>query len=199
MIKTIGFDLGGVYLTDALGKKGWESISQIFNIDNPREKSRKKYEEYMRLVNIGKMDVEILFKKLLPNYRDIEKIKQHVKNSNKILYPEVGDLIRKLKHNYQVVLMNNEGKEWNDFRIRKFHLEELFDKIFTSCIIGEKKPEKDYFKKVLNTLKIKSEELLFIDNTLENIESAKELGIQTIWFKNPAQLKRELLRKGISF
>ena len=200
MIKTIGFDLGGVYLTDALGKKGWESISQTFNIDNPREKFRKRYREYMNVVNVGKRDIDDLLKDLLPpGYKDIEKIKQHIKKIQKVLYPETLEIINQLKNNYQVVLMNNEGSEWNDFRIKEFHLDKIFDKLLSSCIIGEKKPDKNYFKKALKILKIRPEEFLFIDNTLKNVESAKELGIQTIWFKNPAQLKRELLRKGISF
>jgi len=93
--------------------------------------------------------------------------------------------------------MNNEGKEWNEFRIRKFHLNEIFEKVLSSCVVGKMKPKKEYFKEVIKRLHIKPQELLFIDDKASNIKSASSLGIKTILFKNPNRLKQELLKLGI--
>ena len=42
-----------------------------------------------------------------------------------------------------------------------------------------------------------AEESLFIDDNLRNIEAAANLGIHTIHFKNPEDLKLNLLAKAI--
>ncbi len=112
-------------------------------------------------------------------------------------FPEMLPLMRRLKKSYLLVLMNNEGKEWNEFRIRKFHLNEIFEKVLSSCVVGKMKPKKEYFKEVIKRLHIKPQELLFIDDKASNIKSASSLGIKTILFKNPNRLKQELLKLGI--
>ena len=105
----------------------------------------------------------------------------------------------RLKSNYDLVLMNNEGTDWNDYRLRKFRLNELFDKKLTSCIIKEAKPHLSYYMKVISILKIKPSELLFIDNSLDNVKAAKKLEIKTIHFRNPQQLRKDLLKCHIGF
>ena len=38
---------------------------------------------------------------------------------------------------------------------------------------------------------------LFIDDNLRNVKAAEELGIKAIHFRNPEQLKQELINLGI--
>jgi len=63
-----------------------------------------------------------------------------------------------------------------------------FDLSFISCDIGYRKPSKEIFKLILDTLKIDSSKILFIDDLQLNLNSAKSFGIKTLLFKNNKQL-----------
>ncbi|MCD8528988.1 MAG: HAD-IA family hydrolase [Chitinophagales bacterium] len=58
----------------------------------------------------------------------------------------------------------------NDLPIN--HLKDAFDGTYYSHEIGERKPNKEAFQFVLNKEEIKASETLFIDDKLENIETA---------------------------
>ena len=55
-----------------------------------------------------------------------------------------------------------------------------FEKLFVSSEVGMRKPDAEAFEFILNELSLVPNELLFFDDTLENIEGAKQLGIQTV-------------------
>ena len=68
--------------------------------------------------------------------------------------------------------------EFTNFKYIKNH----FSLIFESSKLGTRKPEKKIYNHVLNTLKVKAEEILFIDDLGINLKPAKELGFQTYKF-----------------
>ena len=51
--------------------------------------------------------------------------------------------------------------------------------MYLSHELGFRKPNKSIFEYVLDNANIKPEETLFIDDTLDHINTAKTLGIQT--------------------
>ncbi|MFK7861523.1 MAG: HAD family hydrolase [Granulosicoccus sp.] len=55
-----------------------------------------------------------------------------------------------------------------------------FVKLFVSSEIGLRKPDASAFEFVLREMSVEPEEVLFFDDTQENIDGAKRLGIQTI-------------------
>ena len=59
------------------------------------------------------------------------------------------------------------------------------------------KPDKEAYEKLLSITGYQAEEHLFIDDRIENISAANELGIEVILFKSVLRLKRELSAKGI--
>lgn len=196
MIKVVGFDLGGVYLTDCWDGFVREKIVEKFHVD--QNKIEEKNNLLQKKISNGLISEDIFLQELVgSDKKTIQKIKNLIRSLNRVIYPEILALMRKLKRSYKVVLVNNEGKEWNEFRIKKFNLSKIFDEVLTSCFIGYSKPSRDYFKEVLTRLNIKPSELLFIDNKLENVISARNLGIVAVHFKNPDQLAKELSLLGI--
>ena len=55
-----------------------------------------------------------------------------------------------------------------------------------------RKPHKSTVEWVLNDANILAEETLFIDDSVENIEAARELGFQTIHLTDPSLIKSEI-------
>ncbi len=61
----------------------------------------------------------------------------------------------------------------------KASLDAYFTKAYYSNNIGYRKPNDDVFEFILNDAGIKAEETLFIDDSYNNIETAKKLGFKT--------------------
>jgi putative hydrolase of the HAD superfamily len=97
-------------------------------------------------------------------------------------YPEMIELIRKLKEKYalKIVAVNNEGRELNDFRIQKFKLYEFVDFFISSCYVGLRKPDTDIYKLALDTANIRAQNVIYIENTLMFTQIAEGLKIRSI-------------------
>lgn len=92
----------------------------------------------------------------------------------------------------QQVIKNNSLKNYNRFK-------KCFDKFYLSHEINLRKPNSNIFEFVLNDNNIIAKETLFIDDTLEHIETAKQLGFHT-WNLIPGKEDiTELFKKEFPF
>ena len=105
----------------------------------------------------------------------------------------------KLKKEYNLALVSNTNHThishikkqsglflWNQFI-------EKFDAHFFSYEIGQRKPDFEYFDHVLAAMDTLPENVLFIDDSPQNIEAASNLGIHTWQFDvNKGNLEAEL-------
>lgn len=60
----------------------------------------------------------------------------------------------------------------------------FFDKVYFSHRVGLRKPGRKVFELILNENGLRPEHTLFIDDSPQHIETAKSLGIQTIYLEN---------------
>jgi FMN phosphatase YigB (HAD superfamily) len=60
-----------------------------------------------------------------------------------------------------------------------------------------KKPHPDFFNAHITKYNLQPEQIIFIDDKLANVQIARSLGIHAIHFKNPRQLRRELIKHNI--
>ncbi len=59
----------------------------------------------------------------------------------------------------------------------------FFDKVYFSHRVGLRKPGAEIFQRILEENSLEAEQTLFIDDSPQHIETAKRLGIQTIWLE----------------
>ena len=59
------------------------------------------------------------------------------------------------------------------------------------------KPEPDIYQHVLSTLDVEPDQVLFLDDNLDNVEGARELGIAAHLINDFDQLKHFLKAQGI--
>lgn len=64
------------------------------------------------------------------------------------------------------------------------NFDQLFDGIFCSAEMGMKKPEIAYYETIIDSLGIDPSDIIYYDDALENIESAKSLGIRAVHYKS---------------
>jgi putative hydrolase of the HAD superfamily len=107
--------------------------------------------------------------------------------------PETVQLIRALQRQGTPLycLSNMPSAVYTHLR-KRHRFWDAFSGIVISGEIQMMKPEPEVFLHLLATFKLRPQECVFIDDVLANIESAKQLGLHTIWFKDAAQCRREL-------
>lgn len=196
MIKTIIFDLSEVYLRGLLGTH--EILSKKLGINV--EALDLEIPEMQSLFE-GKIAEEDYWKAAVRKYRwniNINELKEIVRSNFREI-KGVRKIIEKLKKNgYQLGLLSVHAKEWIDHCEREFDYHKLFDSVLYSFEVAVCKPDKKAYELILEKLKSKPEECLFVDDSPKNLASASRLGMQTIRFQSPESLIEEFNRLDIN-
>ncbi len=98
------------------------------------------------------------------------------------------DLLLRLKQTHRTFLLSNTNEihivSFNAYLQKNYKIADLsgcFEKTYLSYKLGMSKPDPEIFKLVLSENKLHPNETLFIDDSIQHIEGAKKLGIQTYW------------------
>ena len=97
----------------------------------------------------------------------------------------------------EMATLNNESEALNTHRIRTFGLAEIFPTFFTSCWLGVRKPTREIYTRVLGMTQADPTRTLFIDDRVQNLKPAGELGLKTIRFESARQLRTALEAHGL--
>lgn len=113
------------------------------------------------------------------------------------------ELVKKLRTDYSIYLFSNTNaihveKYHSSFRKQHgFEVSTLFEKDFYSNEIGYRKPAPESFQEIIRLSGINPEESLFIDDSLQNVESAVGSGFKGLWLE-PGQKVEELFKEFLS-
>ncbi|MDA8644778.1 HAD family phosphatase [Flavobacteriaceae bacterium] len=108
-------------------------------------------------------------------------------------------LLKKLVHHpdFGVWALTNWSAETFPIALQRFDFLHWFEGIVVSGTEKTRKPFPEIYQTTLQRFNLEATSSLFIDDNARNIKAAAALGIQTIHFKNPDQLKADLISKGI--
>ena len=185
-IKNIIFDLRGVILNlnynatkDAFEELGVKNFHQLYN--------QKEQTELFAFFEKGIISAE----KFISTLKQTTKLNRNqiIKAWNAMLLDlpkERLDFILSLKKNYNTYLLSNT----NEIHIEYFEgylknkgylslFKSCFNKIYYSCRMGDRKPNSSCFNKVLIENKLCKKETLFIDDSIQHINEAKNMKINT--------------------
>jgi putative hydrolase of the HAD superfamily len=199
MITTIFFDIGGVLLTDGWGHESRRAAAEKFGLDWDEYSDR--HEKVAHAIEINRMTLEhyldrAIFYRPRPftrdEFREFIFAQSQPKPGSLKVVEELADSRR-----YFMATLNNEILELNVYRIEKFGLQRYFPAFFSSCFLGLRKPDEAIYRLVLQVAQRAPEECIFIDDREVNLECPRELGINTLLFKDPVQLRTELISHGV--
>ena len=133
--------------------------------------------------------------KLFPEYE--EWIRIYYGRWEEMLGKQIDGTVTILKQlidnpNYKVVALTNWSAETFPIALERFDFLHWFEGIVVSGTEKMRKPFNEIYELTLNRFNIEASQSLFIDDNARNIEAAKKMGINTIRFNNPTQLKSEL-------
>ncbi|MEK6777981.1 MAG: HAD family phosphatase [bacterium] len=114
-------------------------------------------------------------------------------------YPEMIELVLRLKAGYglKIVVVSNEARELNAYRIRTFKLDGFVDSFISSCFVHLRKPDADIFRLALDVAQAPARQVVYIENTPMFVQIAEGLGIHSILHTDYKSTCAELAMLGL--
>lgn len=198
-VTTLFLDVGGVMLSNGWGHESRRSAADVFNLDFDEmderhhviqvtyEEGKITLSEYLkRVVFYQKRSFtidqfrEFMFSQSTPNIEMIKYIKQ-----------------LKDKYKLKIAVVNNEGRELNEHRIKKFKLNQFVDFFISSCFVHFRKPDADIFRIALDIAQVPVENVIYIEDMQMFVDVARDLGIRSIQHKDFLSTSAELALMGL--
>ena len=200
MIKTIFFDIGGV-LIDIHPERTYQYLSDSADVEANMVKESfpwDDHDQYERGI-MNNEDWFIAYKDALPQPCCLKR--SDFWNAWKLLLGEeknTVNILEALNKQYSIWLLSNTNPKHIQDEIEKRYLfPSLVNGAVYSFDVGVRKPEKEIYEIAMQRANANPQECLFIDDLLENIQAAKQIGIEGIHFISSEQLKQELVHLGI--
>jgi putative hydrolase of the HAD superfamily len=193
-IHAIFWDVGGVLLTNAWDHNERAEALEHFHLDQKEFQAR--HEMVVSSFERGKITLEeyldrTVFYTARPFTRD--EFRDYMFALSRPM-SDVLAFARALADSgkYFMGTINNESRELNEYRIRKFDLREIFRVFVSSCFVGLRKPESGIYRLAIEITQIDPEHCCFIDDRALNLECAAKLGMRTIQMQTLDQLRKDL-------
>jgi 2-haloacid dehalogenase len=108
-------------------------------------------------------------------------------------------ILQKLKNqgSHRLYALTNWSAETFPIALNLYDFLHWFEGIVVSGVEKSRKPFPEFYQILLDRYQVAPEKALFIDDNLRNVQGAKEVGLHTIHYHSPAQLKEELKNYGI--
>ena len=193
MIKTIIFDIGNVLMRFDYGLY----IKNLLKDDDLIEKVNEAIwaHGYWNELDLGH-DPEEVFSKMFAAGPDYQK-------EIRLVLDNVGQCIGRAeyaaswikdlkKEGYQILFLSNYSEYIMKAGPEALDFLPLMDGGVFSCHVGMIKPDLRIFRKICDKYALEPSECVFIDDNKENIEAAKEFGLNTVHFKDYEQARAEL-------
>lgn len=176
MNKVFLFDVGNVLMYPF----SFEEFYNSLNIKEDFDTFKKFFIRTCHLAESGKISDEDFYNGIIKEYNlniSLDEIRKIYLKSDGDFNPEALDLLKKIKSKGYKIYILSDLKE-TDFGDFQEHVSvDLYDKFYKSYEIGYTKPDREIFEYVINDLGIDPSNILFFDDKEENVNGAKEVGI----------------------
>ncbi len=193
------FDVGGVCLTNGWDHGSRRAAARHFSLDYDELERRHDalYAEFERgEIELGTyLDHTVFYRERPFSRADFERFMRGRSEP----HPEVLDLVARLRDAGRVRLatLNNESRELNEFRIRRFGLDALFEAFFSSCYLGIRKPAERIFRVALDIVGLDPDRVAFVDDREENVFVARQVGLRGVLADGAASIAAGLREAGV--
>jgi 2-haloacid dehalogenase len=197
-INTVIFDLGGVLIN-------WEPRYVYKNVFDSQEKLDWFFENVCTLDWNEQQDAGYPIAKAveekIAEFPEWEKeIRIYYDRWTEMLRGPIDgtvEIFRQLKTNTDLKFyaLTNWSAELFPIALERYDFLHWFDGRVVSGEEMTRKPFADIYLKLLDRYKVDAAEAIFIDDNFRNIKAAEELGIPSIHFQSPEQLRESLIRQ----
>lgn len=199
-ITTLFLDIGGVLLSNGWDRTARKKAAETFSLDLPEfeERHHLTFDTYEE----GKLTLDQYLSRVVfyePRSFSREQFRDFM-FAQTVPYPDMIELVHGLRKTYglKIAIVNNEGRELNEYRIRKFGLDKCVDFFISSCFVHFRKPDADIFRIALDIALVKPEEVVYIEDRPMFVSVAEGLGINAICHKDYASTRDRLAGLGLT-
>jgi len=187
-VKILFFDVGGILLTNGWGHESRQKAAEKFGLDY--EEMEALHNFIFNVYEIGRITLEEYLDTVVFNLpRDFprEDFKEFIFSQSQEL-PEMLQWLKEWKKEsgFRIISINNEGKELNDYRVKKFKLHECFDAFVSSCEVKMRKPDPGIFQTAMGISLVPPEQCIYFDDRIMFVHAAQKLGIRAFHHTSPS-------------
>ncbi|MBI1972306.1 MAG: HAD hydrolase-like protein [Candidatus Aenigmarchaeota archaeon] len=202
MIKAVIFDLGGVYFSDGTSL-AVEKISEGYKI--PKEVVRKTLATKSKIGTLyrrGEIAPEEFWAEAMKEWElkeDYKKLSEIWVKSYQLM--RTVKLVERLKKaGVKLFFLSDSVKERAEYLQEKYNfLENFIGGVFSHIVHKTKSDGEDSFRIALDKTGERAEDVVYIDDKEEYVETARRIGMNGIHFKSPEQLETGLKSLGVKF
>jgi epoxide hydrolase-like predicted phosphatase len=198
-IRTVAFDMGGVLTYTSFG--GLEDYGTTLGLPTGTLTSYFRGHPKMALLETGAISSREFFKYVCVETERRTGVRLNIRDlaaaaaRGEELNPTMLDLVRQVHQHCGTALLTNNVAEAGWRATFPF---DLFDYVVDSSAVGLRKPDPRIYTELIRRTGRSPEELVFIDDLPENVEPARQLGINTVHFTGVADLLIALRELGIN-
>ncbi|NEM99297.1 HAD family hydrolase [Pontibacter burrus] len=198
-IKNIIFDLGGVIINIDYQK----SLHELLNYSKTgtaMEFTQKAQSRLFDLYETGESTCQQFRDSLRQEYNLTATDEEIDAAWNAMLLDipkERIELLQELGKKYRLFLLSNTNaihlKKFNEIVAESFtipNLDSLFEQSYYSHLVGKRKPDAAIFELILEQNGLNKAETLFIDDSIQHIESARKVGLHTLHLQPPLTINQ---------
>jgi putative hydrolase of the HAD superfamily len=179
-LKILFFDIGGVLLSNGWGHESRREASEKFGLDYDEVNALHNF--IFNVYEIGSIDLDEYLDTVIFNHpREFtrEDFKEFVYRQS-VELPSLAWLKEWKKDcGFRIISINNEGKELNDYRVKKFKLHDFFDAFVSSCEVKMRKPDPGIWQLAMGIAQVQPNQCVYFDDRIMFVNAAQKLGIKS--------------------
>lgn len=104
------------------------------------------------------------------------------------------DAVRQLRDaGVRTALLTNNVREWEPQWRPVVPVDELFEVVVDSSVVGLRKPDPEIYRLTCERLGVDPADCLFVDDAQCNVDAAAALGMQVVWCRDPVDAAGEVV------
>ncbi|WP_214072803.1 HAD-IA family hydrolase [Mucilaginibacter sp. dw_454] len=178
-LKILFFDIGGILLSNGWGHESRKLAAEKFGLDYAEVNALHTF--IFNVYEIGSVTLDEYLDTVIFNHpRDFTR-----EDFKEFVYQQSVELptLKWLKEwkkdcGFRIISINNEGKELNDYRVKKFKLHEFFDAFVSSCEVKLRKPDPSIWQLAMGIAQAQPNQCVYFDDRMMFVNAAQKLGIR---------------------
>lgn len=202
------FDYGGV-MTESLFRRRRDADPDIvsllvFFINDLRSVYHLPTSTHdLHLLETGKLSEAEFFRRLCARHEESGGPHIDPERARSLIFAEraeasaaMVDTVRQLRAaGYRTALLTNNAREWEPMWRSMIPVDELFDVVVDSSVVGVRKPDRQIYEMTCARLGLRPDECIFVDDLECNVDAAAALGMETVHCTDPTTASDVVARR----
>lgn len=183
--KILLIDMYGVIIKESKGFFIPYTYQHFDSIEFDRITKALKCDKYFTRAQMGNISSDEFLKYL--GYHDPQATMEDYLKNYLTLDEQFTSFAEEYSRKLDFCLLSNDVQEWSEFLMDYHHLNSFFKEKIVSGDVHMRKPDRQLFLYTLDRLKCEPADCIFVDNSVNNLMAAEELGIHTILFNRDGE------------